>query len=80
MAEPKLYAGLKDIGLKFMSNIVSFKYQTGVMVTVAFFTGLIPWFGWAAIMLALAGIKNWQRFLLLRANEEPSVEPTIAEE
>jgi len=64
MSEPKLYNDVRDIGFKFLSNIVSFKYQTGIMVTVAFFMHLLPWYAWLPSLLAIASIRGWEKLII----------------
>ena len=79
MSEPKRYNTVKDIVLKGLSNAVSFKYQTGIIVTVAFFTGLLPWFAWLPAILAIAAIRGWERFMYTTPAQPVTPEPTDTE-
>lgn len=74
MSEPKRYKSAKECWLKFLSNVVSFKYQCGIIVTIAFFMGTIPWFAWLPSIMAIGAIRGWERFLLFaprQLTEEP---------
>ena len=64
MSKMKLYETLRQVWFKFLSNLVSFKYQTGVAVTVAFFLGLLPWYAWLPALMAIASIRGYEKFLI----------------
>jgi len=83
MSEPFRYKNAKECWLKFLSLLVSMKYHVWAASTIAMFLGaLAPWL-WVAFSAAVLGVRGWERFLLAKPDsvvEEPSVEPTIAEE
>lgn len=64
MSEIKPYKSLKECGLKMMSLLVSFKYHCGIIVTIAFFLGMLPWYAWLPGLMAIASIRGYEKFLL----------------
>jgi hypothetical protein len=76
MSEPAGYKSVKECGLKFLSNITSFKYQAGAMVTMAFFMHLVPWYAWLPSLMCIAGIRGYEKFLVWGKRKE-EVEPTV---
>jgi hypothetical protein len=76
MSEPVGYKSAKECGLKFLSNSVSFKYQTSIVLSVAFFMHLVPWYAWLPALMCIAGIRGWEKMLVWGKRRE-EVEPTV---
>ena len=74
MGEPKLYKNLREIGLKFMSLLVSMKYHVWAVATIAMFTEVLPSWLWVAFSAAVLGIRGWQHFLMLKSTTEDTTE------
>ena len=68
MKEIVVYRNVKEVGMKFLSLCVSFKYHIFAVASIALFKGLLDGWLWAAVACAVGGIRGWEKFI--RRNDE----------
>jgi len=79
MSEPRLYKTKKEVWLKFLSLLVSFKYQAWIASTIALYFNLIDPLLWIGFTGSLLGIRELGKTIIEKANILKPNEPTDTE-